>query len=172
MPSHQPWDDLGGESVHLVELVEERIEQDHLRPNCGDLVQAGHAILDGPGDGDGGEVGHPEVAVPAFEGIGDPVPGLVGVVVNGDVDPLGEGENAGVAPLLVQLVPDDPGVLGERAVVDDPAPMKPCASRTARASALGWLPPNQIGGCGCWTGLGSIAALRNCQNRPSKSTRG
>jgi hypothetical protein len=34
----QLWDDLGGESVHLVELVEERIEQDHLRSGGGDLV--------------------------------------------------------------------------------------------------------------------------------------
>jgi hypothetical protein len=66
------------------------------------------------GDWDGGEVGHPEVAVPAFQGIGDPVAGLVGVVVFGDVYPLGEGETVGVAPSLVQLIPGDPGVLDER----------------------------------------------------------
>ena len=57
------------------------------------------------------------------------------------------------------------------AVGVDPAPKKPLPSRTARRSAVGPFPPNQIGGWGFWTGLGSITASLSCQNSPSKLTR-
>jgi hypothetical protein len=145
----QPWDDFGGESVHLVEFVDERVEQDQLRPGHGDLVQAGHAVVDRAGDRDGGEVGHPEVAVPAFEGIGDPVAGLVGVVVNSDVDPLGEGETAGVASLLVQLLLGDPGVLGERRGGGRSGADEAVRESDGAGQRVGVAAPNQIGGCGC-----------------------
>ena len=54
----------------------------------------------------------------------------------------------------------------------EPAPKKPWPSRTARRSATGPFAPNHSGGCGFWNGLGSIGASRNCQNSPSKVTRG
>ena len=47
--------------------------------------------------------------------------------------------------------------------------MNPWPCRTARRIAAGALPPNQTGGCGLWTGLGSIEAPSSFQNRPSKS---
>ena len=54
----------------------------------------------------------------------------------------------------------------------EPAPKKPWPSRTARRSATGPFAPNHSGGYGFWNGLGSIGASRNCQNSPSKVTRG
>ena len=57
-------------------------------------------------------------------------------------------------------------------MVDDPAPKNPSPRRTARRSASGCPPASQIGGCGDWTGLGSIAPSATCQKRPSKSIRG
>jgi Phage integrase, N-terminal SAM-like domain len=94
-----------------LELIEQRVEEDRVRPGCGDVAQARCAVIGGAGDRDGGEVAEPEVAVPALESVADPVPGLAGV--DGDVDALGNGETAGVAVLPVQFFPGSRGLLGE-----------------------------------------------------------
>ena len=49
--------------------------------------------------------------------------------------------------------------------------MKPSPSSAARLSAFGWWAPNQTGGCGFWSGLGSMDAFWSRQKSPSKVTR-
>ncbi len=48
--------------------------------------------------------------------------------------------------------------------------MNPSAWATARRSAAGCDPPNQIGGPPAWTGLGDTATPRSWKKRPSRST--
>jgi hypothetical protein len=81
--------------LHLLWLVEQRIEQDHVRPGQGNGAQASGVVVGCADDRAGGEVGHPEVAVPALEGILDTIPHAFSVVVDGDVDTFGNGEAAG-----------------------------------------------------------------------------
>ena len=51
-------------------------------------------------------------------------------------------------------------------VEDEPAPIQASPSRAARRSAGSLRAPNQIGGCGLCTGLGSIAASSRFQKLP------
>ncbi|SHT10766.1 Uncharacterised protein [Mycobacteroides abscessus subsp. abscessus] len=57
------------------------------------------------------------------------------------------------------------------AVVEEPAPRNASPKRTARASAAGACPPNQMGGCGRCTGLGWNARSATSRKRPRKVMR-
>jgi hypothetical protein len=81
--------------LHLLELVEQRVEEDNVQSGRGDVAQTSDAVIGCAGDRDGGEVTQPEVAVPAIEGVGDPIAGVFGVVVDGDVDTLGNRKLSG-----------------------------------------------------------------------------
>src|SRR5919106_4336039 len=89
---------------------------------------------------------------------GDPTTGTLGVVVNRDVDALGDPE-AGRGPAgLGERLRTSGSCWANCAVVVDPAPKEPSPCLTVRASAAGWLAPNQIGGCGVLEGGGGIGA--------------
>src|SRR5581483_149555 len=105
-PSAELGDDLGGEALHLLEVVEQRVEQDHLRPGPDHRLQALDARLRRAPDRHRREVAHAdEEAVEPPQGGRQPLPGPVGVVVDGDIDTLGDAEPGGTR--LGQRLPDD-----------------------------------------------------------------
>src|SRR6267142_6574422 len=164
--------DLGHQALHLLGLVEDRVEQDQFRARLCHLAQTSHAGVGWPVDGEGLQAAQLEERVEAVQRLADSPPRALGVVVDGDVDALADLEAGGVAPRLGERLPYDRHLLGALFRGGRPSPEEAVAVLDARRNASGWLAPNQIGGCGFWNGFGSMAASFNCQNRPSKLTRG
>ena len=164
-------DDLGGQPLGVLGQLEQRREQDQFRAGLGDLAQFTGALGRRARDRGGLDVWRPAPVQP-LQRVVDPVAGASGALVHGDVDALGDAELLRRAGRPGQRLAHDLDLAANFPVNVDPAPKKPSPSRMARRSAAGPAPPNQIGGCGCWAGLGSIAASLSCQNSPSKVTRG
>ena len=103
--------DLGDEALHLVVLVEEGRENDHLGTRLGDGAQALGAGCGGAGDGEGERVLDGKARVELPERRRHAAPGPLAVLVDGDVDALRDREVGHVA--LGEEVPHDPRLLRE-----------------------------------------------------------
>ena len=165
-------DDLGGQAFHVLGLVEERGEQDQVGAGFGHVAGSTYAVLRRPGDGDRRQ-GLAELAIEVDQGGGDALSRPLAIVVDGDVDALGDPEGGrilrgprrarGARPAPARRTPRSSSTRRRRSRRRSP---------TARRRAAGRLAPNQIGGCGFWNGLGSMVALVELPEAPGEGDRG
>ena len=106
-------DDVGGEHLHLLEVAAHRVEEDEVGTAVGHRLQALDAVLRRTRHRDRGDVAQPEEPVQPVQRVGDLAAGLVAVLPDRQVDPLGDREAGRVPTRLVERGPDDGGVLDE-----------------------------------------------------------
>src|SRR5262249_9333131 len=97
----------------MLGLVEEWVEQDQLDARVYHLAQAARAGVRGAGDGKGLQTAQPEVRVEPVQLRADSPARALSVVVEGDIDALGDPERAGVPSSVSERLPNDRHLLGE-----------------------------------------------------------
>src|SRR6267142_5655787 len=89
---------LGHQALHLLGLVEDRVEQNQLSAGPCDVAQTLHAGVGRPVDRDGLQAAQLEEWVEAVQRLADSPARALGIIVDGDVDALADLEGGGVAP--------------------------------------------------------------------------
>src|SRR5262245_22501954 len=83
-------DHVAGETLEVLGLVEDRVEDDETDARSGQLADPVDALLGRPPDGDAG--GHVRVPVVPPEPLRQPLARAVAIAIDGDVDALAHGE--------------------------------------------------------------------------------
>ena len=154
----------------MLPLVEHGVEEQVLGAAAHGLGQSVDDLLRPAEDGD--LLRQLRSAVEGGEPLGEALARASPVPVDRQVYALATGNSAGSRLASASICCTRRTSSTNWLVGEEPAPMKPEPSATARLSAFGWWAPNQRGGCGFCTGFGSMAAWLSEKNLPLKVTRG
>ena len=98
---------IGRQALHLLQIVEQRVEDKELCPGGCHLAQRFYAFLSSPGRSEGIDVRQPEVSIQSLQSFRQTPAGALPIVVHRDVDALGDPERRRVATQICECLAND-----------------------------------------------------------------